>query len=301
MKSLLLAATLLCTASALVGQALPTLPPDANALPQSDARPHSHPMIPADAPPPSATFINPLLQTGPDPWVVYWHGFYYYSNSPGKNLFLIKTRDITDLRHGERKVVWTPEPGHPWSYNIWAPELHRWGGKWYLYFAADDAPDHNAGHRIFVIENPSDDPTEGTWTFKGQVSKPDDRWAIDVTVFEHAGQHYMVWAGWQGPTDGEQDLYIAHMANPWTLDTNRVLISKPELAWETHGNLPGRHVNVNEGPEFLEHGSHMFLIFSASGCWTDFYTLGALEADSSADPMNPRSWHKIDHPFLSTD
>lgn len=301
MKLLLLAALLSAAPHSLLAQATPALSSGQNASPAQDSpRPHSHPMIPAEAPP-SATFTNPVLNQGPDPWVIYWKGFYYYMNSPGKNLFLIKARDITDLRNGERKVVWMPPPGTPYTYNLWAPELHRWGNKWYIYFAADDAPDHNAAHRIFVVENPSDDPIEGTWTFKGQISKPDDRWAIDPTVFEHNGQHYLVWAGWQGPNDGEQDLYIAHMSNPWTLDTDRILISRPQLAWETHGNLPGRRVIVNEGPEFLEHGSHMFLIFSASGCWTDFYTLGALEADTSADPLNPKSWHKINHPLFSSD
>ncbi len=64
------------------------------------------------------TFANPLLRTGPDPWVVWWKGFYYYSNSSGTNLTLRKTADITDLRDAEKKAVWTPEPGHPWSQPI---------------------------------------------------------------------------------------------------------------------------------------------------------------------------------------
>ena len=29
-----------------------------------------------------ATFTDPLLQTGPDPWVVWWKGFYYYMFRP---------------------------------------------------------------------------------------------------------------------------------------------------------------------------------------------------------------------------
>ena len=92
------------------------------------------------------TFTNPLLKTGPDPWVIYWKGFYYYTNSTGANLTLRKTADITDLRHAETKAVWTPEPGHPWSKELWAPELHRWDNKWYIYFAADAGD--NASHRI---------------------------------------------------------------------------------------------------------------------------------------------------------
>ncbi len=245
------------------------------------------------------TFTNPLLQNGPDPWVVWWKGFYFYSNSTGTNLTLRKTADITDLRHATPQVVWTPEPGHPWSSEIWAPELHRWGGKWYIYFAADAGA--NASHRIYVVENGSDDPTQGAWTLKGKVADSSDKWAIDATLFQLKGQHYLVWSGWKGNTDGEQDLFIAHMSNPWTIDSARTLISQPTYAWETHGDLPGRHVNVNEGPEVLIHGDKVFLVHSASGCWTDFYSLGLLQANVGANLLNAASWTKLDHPLLSTD
>ncbi len=247
----------------------------------------------------TATFTNPLLRSGPDPWVIYWHGFYYYSNSTGTDIELRKTKDITDIRDAQPVKVYVPDAGHAWSKELWAPELHRWGTKWYIYFAADAG--ENAGHRIYVIENANDDPTQGTWTLKGEISDSSDKWAIDATTFEHNGQHYMVWSGWKGDTDGEQDLYIAHMSNAWTIDSPRTLISKPTYTWETHGDLPGRHVNVNEGPEFLEHNGKLFIVFSASGCWTDFYTLGALQASASADLLSSQSWTKVDHPFLSTD
>ena len=245
------------------------------------------------------TFTNPLLRTGPDPWVTWWNGFYYYSNSTGTNLTLRKTTDITDLRDAETKAVWTPQPGHPWSQQLWAPELHRWGNKWYIYFAADAGD--NASHRIYVVENTNDDPMKGKWTLKGEVTDPSNRWAIDATTFELHGEHYLVWSGWKGSTDGEQDLYIAHMSNPWTVDSPRTLISKPTYPWETHGNLPGRHVNVNEGPEALIHGRKIFIVFSASGCWTDFYELGVLEADLGSNLLDANSWRKIRHPFLKTD
>ncbi len=245
------------------------------------------------------TFTDPLLQAGPDPWVIWWNGFYYYSNSSGKNLVLRKTADITDLRNAKKTVVWTPEPGHPWSNELWAPELHRWGNKWYIYFAADAG--NNASHRIYVVENSSDDPTQGTWTLKGKISDTTDRWAIDATTFEVQGQHYLVWSGWKGETDGEQDLFIAHMSNAWTIDSPRTLIATPTYSWETHGDLPGRHVNVNEGPEALLHGNKIFLTFSASGCWTDFYSIGLLQASVTANLLDATSWTKFDHPFLSTD
>jgi hypothetical protein len=62
------------------------------------------------------TFTNPLLDNGPDPWVICWKGFYYYTDTSGRNLTLRKTADIADLRNAEMKAVWVPEPGHAWSY-----------------------------------------------------------------------------------------------------------------------------------------------------------------------------------------
>src|SRR3984885_980989 len=84
-----------------------------------------------------ATFKNPLLPSGADPWVISRDGFYYYMNSTGRNLTIWKTRDITDLAHAEKKAVWTPPATGPYSKEIWAPELHFLNGKWYIYFAAD--------------------------------------------------------------------------------------------------------------------------------------------------------------------
>ncbi|HEY1212181.1 MAG TPA: glycoside hydrolase family 43 protein [Bryobacteraceae bacterium] len=248
---------------------------------------------------PPVTFTNPLKDSGADPWVFTWNGTYYYTNTTGRDLTIWKTRDMTGLRAAEKKVVWTPEPDQPWSKDIWAPELYRWNDKWYIYFAADAG--QNASHRIFVIENSSADPMDGEWTFKGKVSDATDRWAIDADVFEVNGEHYMVWSGWQGTEDGEQDIFIAHMSDPWTIDSPRTLLSSPDHRWEKHGKLRnGKQVHVNEGPEALIHGRDIFLVYSGSGCWTDNYSLGALRSTIDSNLLEASSWTKLRHPLLQT-
>lgn len=245
----------------------------------------------------SPTFSNPLLQTGPDPWVFSWKGYYYYMNTTHSDLTLWRTRDLSDLKDAESKVVWTPTPGTSSSTDIWAPELHRWGSKWYIYFAADAG--QNESHRIYVIENSSEDPLKGTWNMKGKVADSSDKWAIDPSMFELDGQRYLLWSGWKGDSNGEQDIYIAKMSNPWTIGSPRTLISAPTYSWEKVGDLPqGAHVNVNEGPEALIHGEQIFVIFSASGCWTDSYELGAVVASTKANLLDPTSWKKLDHPLF---
>ncbi|GGG96958.1 family 43 glycosylhydrolase [Silvibacterium dinghuense] len=249
------------------------------------------------------TFQNPLLPSGADPWVAERDGVYYYMQTTGRNLTIWKTRDVTDLRHAEKTVVWTPPAAGPYSKEIWAPELHWLDGKWYLYFAADAGD--NDGHRIWVLENASADPTKGAWTMKGKLDDGSDKWAIDPSVFTAGGRDYVIWSGWQGDTNGVQSIYIAQLRNPWTIEGRRVRISTPEYPWEKVGDLdsqnriiPMPHVDVNEGPEILEHGDRIFLIYSASGCWTNYYELGMLTAEKSSDLLDPKSWKKSPKPVF---
>ncbi len=253
------------------------------------------------------TLTNPLKSSGPDPWVVVRDGWYYYMNSTGSNLTIWKTRRIEDLANAEKTVVWTPPAGQPYSRELWAPELHRLDGKWYIYFAADAG--HNEDHRIYVIENPSDDPTKGAWTLKGKVADPSNKWAIDATILEPSkgtnGKAYMIWSGWEGDTNGVQSIYIARLKNPWTIDGTRTRISTPQYAWEKVGDLDatdGRtiqdlpHVDVNEGPEVLEHSDKVFVVYSGSACWTNYYELGMVTASLESDLLDAASWKKSDQP-----
>ena len=184
---------------------------------------------------------------------------------------------------------WTPEPGKPWSTDLWAPELHRWGSNWYIYFAADDGD--NTHHRIYVVENTAADPMQGQWVFKGKVSDTTDKWAIDPDLVEVNGLHYLLWSGWQQDHDGEQDIFIAQMSDPWTISSPRTLISAPTYSWETVGDP----INVNEGPEGLVRNGQLFVTYSASACWTDSYALGLLHVDQKANVLDVSAWAKSDH------
>jgi GH43 family beta-xylosidase len=249
------------------------------------------------------TFKNPLLPAGADPWSVYKDGYYYYMHTTGRDLNIWKVKDLSQLPSAEKVTVWTPPATGPYSKEIWAPELHHLRGKWYIYFAADDG--RNRNHRLYVLENAAADPTQGTWTFKGKLETPQDKWAIDGSVFEHKGQLYLTWSGWEGDENGRQDIYLCKMSNPWTCVGNRIRISDPKYRWEQHGLLthPGPDdkpiVLVNEGPQpLISPNGRVNIIFSASGCWTDYYALGMLHADANADLMDPTSWRKHPEPVF---
>jgi GH43 family beta-xylosidase len=245
-------------------------------------------------------FTNPVLPSGADPWIIYGDGFYYYTNTSGSNLFLRKAKNLNALSASEKKIIWLPPSGTSYSKEIWAPELHFIDNKWYMYFAADDGANKN--HRIYVIENPAPDPTAGTWKFIGKVSDPSDKWAIDASVFNYKSQIYMIWSGWEGDINGRQNIYIARMKNPWTIDGRRVKISTPAYDWETVGDLNNPndvpHVDVNEGPVALIHNEKLFIIFSASGCWTDNYCLGMLTYSGGDNLLDSLSWEKAPVPVF---
>lgn len=246
-------------------------------------------------------FTNPLLPSGADPWTIYKDGYYYYTNSTGNNITIWKTKSIATLSTAEKKVVWIPPPNKKYSKELWAPEIHFFQNKWYVYFAADSGNNNN--HRLYVLENASADPLQGEWTMKGKLTTPDDKWSIDASAMEYKGKLYLIWSGWKGDENGEQDIYIAQMKNPWTVEGKRTLLSKPQYDWELNGDLHDAdnpsHVSVNEGPEFLLHGTKIFLIYSASGCWTDFYALGMLTADVNADLLDAKSWKKSSKPVFT--
>jgi GH43 family beta-xylosidase len=251
----------------------------------------------------TSTFKNPLLPTGPDPWVEYKDGFYYYMNTTATNLTVWKTRNMADLKSAEKKIVWTPPAKGPYSHDIWAPEIHFLAGKWYIYFAADAENNHT--HRIWAIENASPNPLQGQWTFKGKVTDATDKWAIDASVFEDQGKLYMIWSGWEGDENGTQSIYIARMKNPWTVESQRTRVSTPQYPWEKVGDMPPKmlggnppHIDVNEGPEMLKHGDKVFLIYSASACWTDDYALGMLTAKSGSNLLDASAWKKSDKPVF---
>lgn len=243
----------------------------------------------------SGQFNNPIWASGgADPWIYQEAGLYYFTYTQGSKIVIYKTGDIAHLgdvvaSQPAYATAYTPPAG---MKNIWAPELHKLNGKWYVYFAADDGT--NANHRMYVIENPDADPTSGNWTLKGKVSDATDNWAIDGTVLDLNNQLYMIWSGWISTSQHVQSLYIAKLSDPWTVSGDRVMLSTPEYDWEKHG------LGLNEGPAVIKNAAgNVFVTFSASLYATDNYCLGLLTLAPGADPMLAASWTKGATPVFS--
>ena len=243
-------------------------------------------------------YNNPIVLQRADPWVLKVDGEYWFTASdPEYDKIAIRhASTINDLQKAPETVVWRKHESGVCSKYIWAPELHRVNGAWYIYFAGAEhefEPNGMPTHRMFVLENTDADPTTDNWVEKGQIVTPMDSFSLDATTEAIDGVQYLVWAQKDYDIPGNSNLYIAPMANPWTLAADPVMLTKPEYDWECIDFL------VNEGPAFLFHDDKIFITYSASGTGVP-YAVGLLTADRGSDLMDPKSWTKSPVPVFKT-
>lgn len=250
---------------------------------------------------------NMLMEEGSYPQAICWQGHYYFTKQPTNDTIrLWKTDDLSSLAESQSQVVFAADS----MQHIWSPELHRINSKWYIYFEADHG--NTDDHQIAVLENTADDPMKGKFRWKGYI-RTNDEWnfGIHPTSIVVGGQQYLLWSGWQqrrAETE-TQCIYIARMENPWTLASERVMLSQPDHEWERQwinpdGSRSAYPIFVNENPEAFvtTDGRRVCVCYSASGIWTVYNALGMLYANADADLLDPQSWTKSEEPlFRSSD
>ncbi|MDR7304135.1 family 43 glycosylhydrolase [Haloactinomyces albus] len=241
------------------------------------------------------TTRNPLIEQRADPCITPpVNGMYYMTGSvPEYDRIVVRGAPTIDgLAHTRERTIWRrPKSGRMGGY-IWAPELHRIDGRWYVYFAAGDADD-KFRIRMYVLESAAADPREDAWKLRGQVTTAWDTFALDATTFEHRGKRYYVWAQSEPGIDTNSNLYIAEMSSPLAIKGDPVRIAVPTRDWETRGFA------VNEGAAVLVRNGKVFMTFSASATDAN-YCMGLLTADARANLLDPKSWSKSPQPVFTT-
>jgi len=251
----------------------------------------------ADRPRPSAaiTTRNPLVEQRADPFVTRpVDGMYYMTGSvPEYDRVVIRGATTLDgLATARERTIWRrPASGSMGGY-IWAPELHRVGDRWYVYFAAGDSDDPFR-IRTYVLESIGADPRSTGWLPPKRMVTGWDSFTLDATTFSHRGRRYFLWAQSEPGIATNSNLYIAEMVSPLELVTPVVRIAVPTLSWEIQG------FRVNEGPAVLVRNGRVFVTFSASA--TDArYCMGLMYADENANLLDARSWTKAPDPIFTT-
>jgi GH43 family beta-xylosidase len=238
-------------------------------------------------------FDNPIAEQRADPFVTKADdgNYYFIATVPQYDRIEIrKAKTINDIKEATPVVIWRKHEKGPMGNHIWAPELHRIDGKWYVYFAAGSA-EEKWNIRMYALSNSSEDPTKGEWKEEGQIVSNRDDFSLDATTFELDGQRYMIWTDRASDTIINTGLYIAEMTSPTSLADKQVVISQPTYKWEIQGH------RVNEGPAVLIRNGKVFVTFSASATDSN-YAIGLLWADKEADLLDPDSWNKLPEPVF---
>lgn len=250
---------------------------------------------------------NLLCKVGYHPYFYHNGDTYYFTNEGfALDICFKRDRDIHNIRNSRDSMILTLPDS---LGRIYAPELHRIRDRWYIYFEADDGVNTDL-HRIFVYENPDKDPFTQNWTLHGPIITNDGfNFGIHPTVIEIKEKLYMLWSGWPSRrTETEvQCIYIAEMADPFTLRSKRVAISTPEYEWERqwinfNGNRPTYPIFVNENPQAVvsPDGRNVVVFYSASAVWTCYACTGMLHASTSSNLLDPKSWTKSPEPVFQT-
>lgn len=246
-------------------------------------------------------YNEPWIMQRADPFVTLADdGYYYFTASvPAYDTIVLRrAKTLAELATAEEKVLWTKHESGPMSKHIWAPEMHKVFGKWYIYFAGGEM-EAEWEIRPYVLECQGTDPWESEWIEKGKMQRaPEDEFSfeafsLDAHIFENKGRFYYVWAEKVGVGKQISNLYIAEMETGYSLKTVQVLLTTPDYDWERFGFW------VNEGPGTIKHNGQIFLTYSASDTGIH-YCVGMLTADENSDLLDPLSWKKERYPVLCT-
>ena len=226
-----------------------------------------------------ATFSNPLrTRNGSDPYLVYVEGYYYLMTTTWRDLQITRAKTLEGLKTGESKTIYTMSNPKPEGNDVWAPELHKINGTWYVYFSQD--------RKCWVLTGGSE-----PWGSYGDNKQVHQEWGIDGTVVEIPGWgHHYVFSCEVGEL---QSLCIAKLLTPTTVGPIHTL-SQPTKPWERV------EIPVNEGPAGLHHGNKTWIAYSASFCKTPDYQIATLLWDGKGDPLQATSWTKSSKPLFSS-
>ena len=252
--------------------------------------------------PTNSTEDSPIdTEHGGDPFIIEAGDETFYTYTTGGGIDIKKIESFDNPQVLESKTVFfAGENGT--IKDIWAPEIHKIGDRWYIISCAVFSKDtvseglmpeatqtqHDDFYRYaFVLESKTED-IFGEYEFKG-ILAPSGMNNIDGTYLKKDGKLYFVTSSYKDV--GYQCITITEMENPYTLktDENRntltAELSSPVLLWERNG------WRVNEGPAVLYKDDNIFIVYSASGYSSGKYCLGMLTFNGD-DVMNNCHWTK---------
>lgn len=99
----------------------------------------------------AAAYTNPIRNPGGgDPQISWFDGYYYLISTEWTNLQLARATTIEGLKTATPKVIYS-DSNPTRCCSVWAPEIHYFDGRWYLYYTAGN--DGNLdGQRMHALQ-----------------------------------------------------------------------------------------------------------------------------------------------------
>ena len=217
-------------------------------------------------------FANPVIASdAPDPGVMRVGNKYYQVNTGGDGNGAYPLRISDDLKNWHWHNFAFPKGYVPsWADGwFWAPELHKVGGKYHIYYSARQRSNQTYAIGVGVSDKP-----EGPYTDIGAplVAKS-GMGLIDASYFKDSdGKHYVLWKDDGNAVGKKTPIYIQELNAAGTgLLGSATEILTNTLSWE--GDLV-------EGPWLIKRGNYYYLFYSGNGYANARYALGVARSAS---------------------
>ena len=220
-------------------------------------------------------FANPVVSTDcPDPGVLEDGGTYYMVCTPGWAFPLRSSKDLASWT--KKGAVFASQPAWAASH-FWAPELHKVGGKYVVYYSAK-----SSATGVFAVGAGWSTSALGPYTDLGKplVTAPSPG-VIDAHYFKaSSGKHYILFKVDGNAVGQPTPIRIQELAaDGLSLVGSPKTILQNTLSWE--GALV-------EGPWMIERGGYVYLFYSGNGYASPSYGVGVARATSPLGPFTKK-------------
>lgn len=213
-------------------------------------------------------------------------GYYYMVGPGGKSVLSYRSKDLIHWEHPKR--IWTIPEGF-WGgkdmVNIWAPELHLYQGKYYLFLTINTnhklqeqwpnwRPRVTRGSQILM----SDSITGPFTAFADHSTLPTGMMTLDATLWEEDGVPYIVYSHeWVQISNGTIEYMKLKNDLSATVGEPHLLFRGSDGPWAHISKTEGCF--VTDGPYLMKNkAGKLMMIWSSFGAGG--YTTGVAFSDS---------------------
>lgn len=217
--------------------------------------------------------------------------FYLYGTTGGNKFDYYTTKDLKEWNFGG--TCFEPQ-AKDWCHSrLWAPELHKIDGRYWLYYSAGENGSATLHCSVAVGDSPAG-PFSNDIDETATCASPrfDFGFAsIDGTVFEDDdGTLYYYFA--KDQVAGTSTIWGVELENPYTIKSGAQAVQLTRVGYANEAGTPmpweTRQGSWNEGPFMVKHDNFYYLTYSANHYQSKYYGVGyAISADPLAGFEKP--------------